>query len=330
LAQLLLTTCYNALPMNWKQLSLVGVTVMMFTTVLAVGLQVQPEGDDHRPTVVASTYPLGYLAREIGGDVVSVTVLMPPNQEMHAFHPTTKDWLEASRAEVLVYNGAGADPWFESELLPDLDTRGKLVVDTTRGLDLLDAHGGHDGDGDDGGAHDGTADPHTWLSPWMALQQGEAIYQALSGLYGTQYIEEDWMALRETLEALDGEYITTLTNASLEEIIVSHEAYGYLADRYGFEQHGVIGISAEEQPSVAAISDLVDLMEEKGITSVFVDPVYSDDYANTIKEELESRTGRHVRVLSLYFCLGPVDELDYIGQMEANLEALAIALEVPA
>jgi zinc transport system substrate-binding protein len=313
--------------MNWKQASLVGVTFLLFTSVIAMGLQVEPGGDDYRPSVVVSTYPLGYLVREIGGDLVSVTVLMPPNQELHAFHPTTRDWLEASRAEVLVYNGAGADPWFESELLPDLDTGGKVVVDTTRGLDLLEARGGHD-DGDGGPGH-GAVDPHTWLSPWMALQQGEAIYRALRDLYGTHDIEDDWSDLKQRLEALDGEYMTMLANATLDEVIVSHEAYGYLADRYGFSQHGVIGISAEEQPSVAAISDLVDLMEDRGITSVFVDPVYSEDYASTIKEELEGRTGHRVRVLSLYFCLGPVDDLDYIEQMRANLQALAIAMEVP-
>jgi zinc transport system substrate-binding protein len=131
------------------------------------------------------------------------------------------------------------------------------------------------------------------------------------------------------LEALDAEYSSTLSNATLDEIIVSHEAYGYLADRYGFEQHGVIGISAEEQPSVAAMSDLVDLMEDRGVYSVFVDPVYSDDYARTIQEELEDRTGMEVAVLTLYFCLGPVDDLDYLQQMGANLDALATALEVP-
>jgi zinc transport system substrate-binding protein len=309
--------------MNWKQASLLVVTVLMFTTVLAAGLQVEREGDDHRPTVVVSTYPLGYLTREIGGDVVSVRVLMPPNQEVHAFSPTTQDWLEASRADMLVYNGAGADPWFEDELLRDLDTGDVTVVDTTAGLDILTPS--------DDDPHDhGGPDPHTWLSPWMALQQGRAIYQALAELYGTQQIEDDWLVLEERLQALDEEYMSTLANATREEIIVSHEAYGYLADRYGFHQHGVIGISAEEQPSVAAISDLVELMEEEGIFTVFVDPVYSDDYAETIRRELEDRTGRDVRVLSLYFCLGPVDGLDYFEQMEENMAALAVALEVPS
>ena len=305
---------------------MIAVTIMMFTSVLAIGLSEEPMGDDHVPRVVVSFYPLGHLAKEIGKGVVSVKVLMPPNQEVHAFHPTTQDWLEAARADVLVYNGAGADPWFENELLPDLDTTEKVVVETTAGLDLLDAR--QDDNGGDEHGHDGV-DPHTWLSPRMALLQGQAIYEALRIRYGSERLDTNWGSLRQRLETLDEEYISTLANASHGEVIVSHEAYGYLADRYGFEQHGVIGLSAEEQPSVASIIDLVTLMEDEGIFSVFVDPVYSDDYARTIREELEDRTGENVRVLQLYFCLGPVDGLDYVGQMETNLANLAIALEVP-
>jgi zinc transport system substrate-binding protein len=210
-----------------------------------------------------------------------------------------------------------------------LDIEGRVVVDTTEGLDLLDAHGG-EGSGDgDGHGHAGM-DPHTWLSPRMALGQAEAIYLALREVVPDGTVDSNWDGLRNRLEALDGEFTTTLANATLEGIIVPHEAYGYLAHAYGFHQHGVIGVSAEEQPSVAAISDLVDLMEEEGIYSVFVDPVYSDDYSRTLKEELESRTGRDVGLLTLYFCLGPVDGMDYLEQMGANLEALALALEVPS
>ncbi len=311
--------------MNWRQGTLVLVAAMVFGGLIASGLSQVPAGDERgRPSVVASTYPLGYMVDMIAGDDVRLTVLMPPNQEVHAFHPTTRDWLEANSADVLLYNGAGADPWFEGELLPDLDTRDKLVVDTTEGLQLLEAHGdGHDGE------DTGDADPHTWLSPAMALQQAQAIYEAIRQVVPDDIIDWNWKILRSKLEALDSQYESTLSNATLDEIIVSHEAYGYLADRYGFEQHGVIGISAEEQPSVAAMSDLVDLMEDRGVYSVFVDPVYSDDYARTIQEELEDRTGREVEVLTLYFCLGPVGDMDYLQQMRANLDALATALEVP-
>ncbi|MCK4970096.1 MAG: zinc ABC transporter substrate-binding protein, partial [Thermoplasmata archaeon] len=152
----------------------------------------------------------------------------------------------------------------------------------------------------------------------------EALVEADAGNEGAY--TSNWLNFRDRLEALDAEYEERLSNSTFDTIIVSHEAYGYLAHRYGFEQHGVIGISADEQPSAATIADLVTLMEELGIDSVFVDPIYSDDYAMTLKDELEARTGREVAILDLYFMLGPVDDMDLLQQMEANLESLAKGL----
>ncbi len=315
--------------MNWKQAVLVVVATMFMVSVVAIGLVGDPgqADDDGRLLVVATVYPLGYMAEEIGGDKVSVVTLVPPNQEVHVFSPSTSDMLAADRADVLLYNGAGLDLWFEEDLLPELDTGDKVVVETTRDLELLGAEGGHGGEDD--GHDDGVHDPHTWISPHMALQQAATVYEALveADAANEAAYTSAWQAFRGRLEALDEEYMERLSNSTFDTIIVSHEAYGYLAHRYGFEQHGVIGISADEQPSAVTIADLVILMEVLGINSVFVDPVYSDDYALTLKDELEDRTGREVAILDLYFMLGPVDDMDLLQQMEANLESLAKGLE---
>jgi zinc transport system substrate-binding protein len=314
--------------MNWKQAVLVGGATLFLISIVAVGLVGDPGqvDDEGRLRVVATVYPLGYMAKEIGGDMVSVVTMVPPNQEVHVFNPSTSDMLAADRADVLLYNGAGLDLWFEEDLLPELDTGDKVVVETTKDLELLEVVGGHgvDDDGHDDGVHD----PHTWISPHTALQQAAAVYEALVEADAPNEVayRSNWQAFRERLEALDAEYEERLTNSTFDTIIVSHEAYGYLANRYGFEQHGVIGISANEQPSAATIADLVTLMEELGINSVFVDPVYSDDYALTLKDELEDRTGEDVAILNLYFMLGPVDGMDLLEQMEANLESLARGL----
>ena len=315
--------------MNWKQAVLVVVATLLMVSVVAIGLVGDPgqADDDGRLLVVATVYPLGYMAEEIGGDKVSVVTLVPPNQEVHVFNPSTSDMLAADRADVLLFNGAGLDLWFEEDLLPELDTGDKVVVETTRDLELLGAEGGHGREDD--GHDDGVHDPHTWISPHMALQQAATVYEALveADAANEAAYTSAWQAFRGRLEALDEEYMERLSNSTFDTIIVSHEAYGYLAHRYGFEQHGVIGISADEQPSAVTIADLVILMEGLGINSVFVDPVYSDDYALTLKDELEDRTGREVAILDLYFMLGPVDDMDLLQQMEANLESLAKGLE---
>jgi zinc transport system substrate-binding protein len=172
-------------------------------------------------------------------------------------------------------------------------------------------------------------DPHTWISPYMALKQAEAIYNALiiEDPEHADYYLERWTDLKEILIDLDEEYTSELADASQEVIFVNHEAYGYLAERYGFEQEGIIGISADEQPSVSAIVHIAEEMEEHGAYVIYLDPVYSDNYVNTLKETVEDATGHEVQILRLYLMTGEVDGLDYLEQMEANLEALKVGLD---
>ncbi len=185
----------------------------------------------------------------------------------------------------------------------------------------------HDHDGDD---HDhGIYDPHTWLSPFIAKQQAENIYEAFvkADPENKQYYTERWNALKTEFEQLDEDFMTQLADTNKSDIFMTHSAFGYLAERYKFNQHGVIGISADEQPSVSAINAMVDKMEKNDIYVVYTDPIYSEDYAQTLKGTLEEKTGKAVQVLKLYMMLGPQDGKDYFEQQESNLNNLKIGLE---
>jgi zinc transport system substrate-binding protein len=133
--------------------------------------------------------------------------------------------------------------------------------------------------------------------------------------------------LEDKLNQLDNEYLTGLLNATKDTIFVTHEAFGYLAYRYGFEQHGVIGLSADEQPRTTTIAILVNEMEEYQIHAIYVDPVYSTEYAQTIQSEVQAQTGHSVTILKLYLMLGPTDNIDFLQQMQTNLANLKIGLE---
>lgn len=303
-------------------------TVVMVVALVATAvLQAYdaPDEGERKVSVVASFYPLAYFAGEIGGEHVTVRTLVPPNSELHAWQPTPSDIVAADDADILLYNGAGLDHWFEDDVLGAIDTDGTIVVETTEGMELL-GHG-HDHNESDDHEH-GDIDPHTWLSPHSALHQARMVYEALveKDVDNAEDYSESWNGLRQRLADLDARYLEGLNGTDHDEIIVVHEAYGYLAHRYGFEQHGVIGLSADEQPSAPAIADLADLMVDHGIYAVFVDPVYSDDYAQTLKREVEDQTGETVTLLALYFMAGEMDGLDYLGQMERNLEHLKTGL----
>ncbi|MCS7097817.1 MAG: zinc ABC transporter substrate-binding protein [Candidatus Methanomethyliaceae archaeon] len=255
--------------------------------------------------VVVTFYPLAYLTEKIGGERITVTTLIPYNVDPHHWQPSPSDILEVQKADVVVINGAGMDDWLKYEIMKLVNVRDKLIIDTTKDLPLIE--------------HNGETDPHTWISPYMAMRQAEKIFLALmeKDPKGKSYYQERFNELKTKLEDLDLKYQKELLNKKREVIIVSHEAFGYLAVRYGFKQIGVIGISAEEEPSAIVIKEIIDLIIKHNITIIYTDPTYPKAYIETIKKEVPN-----VEIEELYLMLGPIDGKDYLEQLEENLKAL--------
>jgi len=311
--------------MNKRQkLFIIAITLIVLTAVTATILySSQNKAEDGKLKVVATFYPLAFFAQQIGGEEVTVKQLIPDNMEVHNWQPSFADILALEEADVIIYNGASIDHWFEDDMLPIIDPNNTIIVETTDGIQLLETETENDYE------HEGLYDPHTWISPFIAKQQAQNIYEALTQKDPTQtdYYAERWQNLKMRFEELDSNYITELSTKRKEEIFVAHSAFGYLADRYGFMQRGVIGISADEQPSASTYVSLLEMMIEHETYVVYVDPVYPNESAQTLRNELERLTGQDVQILELYFLLGDMDGLDYFGQQEKNLENLKIGLE---
>ena len=265
--------------------------------------------------VVATFYPIFYFAEWIGGDMVEVHSLIQPGIEVHSWQPSVKDIVDCSDADIILYNGAGLDDWLHEEVLSLIDADEKLIVDTTENVTLweniekreIEEHGLYD--------------PHTWLSPYEARQQAETIYRAFieRDPYNVDYYTARWIALSDDLKTLDESYKTKLQSKVRDTIFITHNAFGYIARRYGFMQQGILGVSADEQPSTQTIAQIVDMMQQTGTYVFFIEPSYSDIYVQTVKMELQIRTGKTIQILELYHLNGPINGLDYIQQMEKNL-----------
>lgn len=311
--------------MNKRQKLFVTATaIIVLTAVFAtVFYSQQNKTESDKLKVVATFYPLAFFAQEIGGEEVTVKQLIPDNTEVHTWQPSFADILAVDEADVIIYNGASLDHWFEEEVLSNIDSSTKIIVETTKGIKLIETETEHADE------HEELYDPHTWISPFLAKQQAQNIYEAMIQKDPDHegYYSERWQNLKTRFEELDNKYLTGLSTKSKEDIFVAHSAFGYLADRYGFKQHGVIGISADEQPSASVYANLVEMMMEYETYVVYVDPVYTAESIQTLKNDLETRTNQNVQILKLYFMLGAIDDLDYFGQQEKNLENLKIGLE---
>jgi zinc transport system substrate-binding protein len=299
--------------------------------IIALGYTVffrEPEPEETgKIKIAASFYPLAYLAEQIGGEDVEVTSIIPPGSEAHSWQPSINDIAEVEDADIVIYLGAGLDSWVPEDILGSVNTENKVILVASQGVTLLPASEEEHEEEEEGHSH-GEYDPHMWLSPYVAGELADNIYTALAEAdpeHAEAYVERR-DTLKAKLSALDERYAEGLAAAAGKTFFTTHAAFGYVADRYGLKQRAVIGLSADEQPSTETLASIADAMIKEECRVIYVNPVYSRSYADTLKAEVENRIGGEVKILNLYLLLGPSDDLDYLQQMEANLESLVAGM----
>ncbi|MNC06776.1 High-affinity zinc uptake system binding-protein ZnuA precursor [compost metagenome] len=171
-------------------------------------------------------------------------------------------------------------------------------------------------------------DPHTWVSPKSALIMAENIKNSLIAAdpeHEAGY-EERYNKLAERLQALDSKFETELAKLPNKEIVVSHQAFAYLARDYGLSQHAIMGLSPDAEPRGQDLVNLANLVKDEGIKYIFFEELVSDKLAKTLAAEVGVET----------MVLNPVEGLteaqekngdNYFTLMEKNLQNLILALQ---
>lgn len=297
--------------------------------------------DDAPVDVLATFYPLGFLAQRIGGDNVSVGLLVPNGIEPHEWEPSPPDLVRFSGAKVVLAQGRGMEPWLDA-LARNAGASDRVVVTTAgmegpehgdatpEGTNGTDVTGNETGDArtDEGiELHEedghGAGDPHTWLDPVAFAWQARAVERALAAAWPEHApaFAARLATLEADLEALHAEYEAGLATCERRIVIANHDAYGHLAERYGFEVESVTGLSPEEEPDPRTVARLVDLAREHNVTVVYFEELASPAVIEAIAREVGATT----RVLSPIEGIAPEAisaGADYVTLMRANLEAL--------
>jgi zinc transport system substrate-binding protein len=279
------------------------VLVLIAVTVLppaACGGEDESVGND-RTQVLAAFYPLAFAAERIGGEHVDVRNLTPPGTEPHDVELSARDVERVRAADVVLYLGSGFMPALEEALE---DASGQ-AVDLLEGESLRIAE-------EEG------ADPHVWLDPVRFARIAERIGDALGR-------PEEAGRVAAEARALDQEFRDGLRDCRRRELVTSHAAFGYLADRYGLRQVAISGISPEAEPAPRELERVVKEVRGTGATTVFFETLVSSRLAETVARE----TGATTAVLNPIEGLTE-DEIeageDYVSVMRANLAALREAL----
>ncbi|HSK56381.1 MAG TPA: metal ABC transporter substrate-binding protein [Jiangellales bacterium] len=288
-------------------------------------------------TILAGFYPLEFVAGRVGGDRVSVSSLTPPGVEAHDLELTPRDVAGIGESDLVVYlegfqpavdaavSQEASDSSFEVGAVAGLDVEAGEHsddhADETREDDNAHEDEAHEDD------HDGT-DPHFWLDPTKLATVAEGTADRLAELdpEGEQEFRDNAAALVAELEALDEEMTAGLVTCETRTMVVSHEAYGYLAARYDLEQVGIAGLTPDDEPSAAQMAELVTFVRDRDIRTVYYETLVSPAVAETIAAEAGVETA----------VLDPIEGLidesqgtDYLEIMRANLANLKAGQPCP-
>ena len=259
------------------------------------------DGAEGTVDVLASFYPLQYVVEQVGGEHVTVSNLTPPAAEPHDLELSPAQVRDIGTADLVVY-------------LSGLQAATDEAVAAQSPEHVVDSSEAAEAD---------AADPHFWLEPTRLSLVGDAVAAELSAIDPDNAADyaAGAEALTATLDGLDEEFSEGLARCEGATLVTSHEAFGYLADRYGLVQEGISGINPDAEPSPKRLRDVRAIVERDGVSTLFferslgpkVTQTLADDIgvSTALLDPLESRTD---------------ESRDYVDIMRANLEALTTGL----
>ena len=271
--------------------------------------------------VVTSVYPLQFVAERVGGDLVHVVDVARPGAEPHELELKPRDVAAVEDADLIVYLG-GLQPAVDKAVASSA-SRHELDVAPAARLDLAAA----DEPVPPGAPHaDATSssDPHFWLDPIRLADVADAVARRLGQVAPADAgaFRASAAALRGELLDLDGELRAGLQSCRSRSLVTAHEAFGYLARRYGLQQLGVTGLDPEAEPDAAELGRVAEFVRREGVRTVYTETLASPDVARALAAE----TGATTAVLDPVESR-PDDGGDYLTALRADLATLRIGQE---
>ena len=284
--------------------------ILLALVLVITGCTSSNNKDNEKINVVASFFPVYDLVKRVGGDKVEVSNLTQTG-DAHSFEPGIKDMENISKSDLLAINGAGFEGWIDQikSSQPDLQ-----VLDLSEDLDLIEV--------------DGHTDPHTWLSVKNPQLMLEKIKDKLIEIdkKNESYYNENYQKALEEFKTVEKKYDEELSKYKGRAFIAPHAAFNYLLQEYDLEQVGIEGINSVNEPNAARMKEIVDIMKNKNINTVFYEYGQSDKIAQTIAEEVNGKV-LPISTLEVITQKDVDNGMDYIKLLEMNLENLVTSFE---
>jgi zinc transport system substrate-binding protein len=228
--------------------------------------------------VLATFYPVYDYARNIGGDRIDVSLLVPMTLDVHAFEPTPSSVQAVATANVLIYGGAGLEPWIPS-IVAAAGNPGLVLVDSSANISLLLVTPAFQ-------RENRTIDPHIWLNPVLAKQQVANILRGLIRVdpADAAYFTANAQAYDAKLDVLNAEFVNLTANPVTRYFVTFHEAFAYFAKQYNVIQIPIAG-PFEEDPTPSEIQNVIDAVHAHHLCYVGYESLTNPAIAQSIASQ---------------------------------------------
>lgn len=328
-----------------KNLTFLIVLILIFliTTIIILNYNNIKSNQTEKIKIIATLFPQYDFAKQIGGDKVNVTLLLPPGSESHTYEPTPQDMININNSGLFIYTGKEMEPWAENLIsgikneirILDLSTTVNLI--SVEEFEELYCNGEncehnhvYENEQTEHSEHNHSYDPHIWLNPQYAIQMVNSILEQLSEIdpENAEYYKNNANEYIKQIQQLDMEIEETVNSAETKKIAFGGAfAYAYFIERYNLEfvsAYQTCGENAE--PSTTQVKNVIDYMENNEIPVIFYKEYTTGNIAKTISESTHSQ-------MLVFHTVHNVSKQDlengatYISIMKQNLENLKIALQ---
>ncbi len=265
---------------NFKKIIFILVVIVFALQIFLMQKDEKKDSSVKLPLVAVSTFSLYDIAKNISQDTLNVFMILPVGVDAHSFEPTPKLMADISKSDLVVYSGAGLEPW-----IGGFDFKSK-VIDISKYVTLKELGSQHHNQAENE-EHNSAFDPHYWLDIDNMIKATNIIsaeFIKISPENKELYIKnsEKYIAM---LQALDSDYKQTLSTCQKKTIIVNHNAFSYISQRYGFSVEALSGFSPEAEPSAKNMARLIEHVKEHNISTVFFESFVSDRAIKSIADE---------------------------------------------
>jgi zinc transport system substrate-binding protein len=211
--------------------------------------------------VLATFYPVYDYTRNIAGDKADVSLLVPMTVDVHDFEPTPSSIQAVSTANLLIYSGAGLEPWI-LQIVAAANNPHLIQVDSSHGVSLIQVPPQFQKDSR-------AIDPHIWLDPVLAKKQVDNIVQGLvkADPADQAYFTANAKTYQAKLDYLNSEMVNATKTIATNKFVPFHVAFGYFAQEYGLNQTAVFG-PFEDSPSAQDIQNIETVINQEKLCYV--------------------------------------------------------------